>query len=305
MLLISLSGPACVGAEDPAAPITEPSPSQAISQAKAAQGIADHALSAQDLQLPRRAEAASPEQPEPTATPTPSPSPKTDAEKVFSVYFGSKLADPSGLLGPTRSPLVPAASNIQGGTDITVGGQYRPNQNLQLNLELRGGETSLGGDLGLFYSPFQNPRQGVAVNVFNQRSFSPAFDNGVRQVNLPNDDRPWVHRLGGGIAWRQPFSPALDAAVGISYQTISVRNARFSSRVNSFDALGNRLTLGNDGIDSLLTLNLGVQYDTRDQKADPTQGTHLRFGFDQALPVGDAQINLSRLSAQRQPIYSG
>lgn len=226
--------------------------------------------------------------------------PKTEPEaapkrKFFSVYLGSRFPNPSALKGPTRKPIVPAADPIRAGIDLRGGGQFNFGKEQNLTLELRGGESVLGADLSYFHGTGK-PGQGVAINIFNQRSFSPSFRGGDRDVELPGgEENPWVHRLGGGVEFRQPFSPKLTGAFGVNYQKVSVRDGIFSSGLEPFDEFGNRLTVSDQGQDDLLTLNAALQYDTRDNTVDPTKGTRLRFGLDQSLPIGDAEISMTRL----------
>ncbi len=123
------------------------------------------------------------------------------------------------------------------------------------------------------------------------------FDKGRREVRLPHNQKPWLHRLGGGIDYFQPFSSDFGAALGLNYQRVSVRNRAFTSRISPRDVLGNPLTFSNTGQDDLLTLNLAAYYRTVDNPIYASQGTKLKFGLDQSIPVGDASITYTRLSA--------
>lgn len=219
---------------------------------------------------------------------------ETNSAKPFKVYLGSKLPNPTALNGPTRAPVVPAASNLQGNLNLSAGTQLRLGEQERLVLEVKGGESVLGGDLSFIYGS-DNPRKGFAVNVLNQRAFSSNFNGGERDVDLPNGETPWVHRTGGGIELLRPLSPEIDAALGVSYQRVSIRDGLFSSAVQPVDELGNPLSVSGTGVDDLLTLNLAAQYDTRDEAANPTQGSRLRLGINQAIPLGNANIDMTRL----------
>ena len=214
----------------------------------------------------------------------------------FDFYLGSELPDPTALQGPTRSPSTPAASDLRSGFGLSGGGQYRFDDNQRVVLELRGGSSVLGGDLRYIYET-GNPSRGFSVNVFNQRSFSSSFREGERDVDLPNGDSPWIHRLGGGVEGFYGFTPDWDAALGVTYQLVSVRDDVFSSDLEPFDELGNQLTVSDDAQDELLTINLVTQYDTRDSSRNPTEGARLRLGLDQSIPVGEADISMTRFSA--------
>jgi outer membrane protein insertion porin family len=222
--------------------------------------------------------------------------------RPFAIYFGSHLPDPTALSGPTRSPIVPASERIRGGIGISGGAQLNLSKAAKLFLEVKGGESVLGGDLSLFYGS-DDLRSGVAFNVFDQRGYSPSFYEGKTKVNLPNGNKPWVDRIGGGVEVRHPFSPHFESTVGITYQSVSVRDDVFASKQQTTDRLGNPLTVSRNGRDDLLTLNLGLQYDTRDDSKNPTEGTHLRFGLDQSIPSGQADIGMTRLSASASQFF--
>jgi outer membrane protein insertion porin family len=222
--------------------------------------------------------------------------------RPFSIYFGSHLPNPTALSGPTRKPIVPASKRIRGGIGISGGAQLNLSKTAKLFLEVKGGESVLGGDLSLFYGS-DDLRSGVAFNVFDQRGYSPSFYEGKTKVNLPNGDKPWVDRIGGGIEVRHPFSPHFESTVGVTYQSVSVRDDVFSSKQQVTDRLGNPLTVSSQGRDDLLTINLGLQYDTRNDPKNPIEGTHLRFGLDQSIPTGQANIGMTRLSASASQFF--
>lgn len=222
--------------------------------------------------------------------------------KPFSIYFGSNLPDPTALFGPTRSPIVPASEQIRGGVSASAGVKINVSKPLKLFLEAKGGESVLGTDLSLFYGS-DDLRNGVAVNVFGQQAYSPSFYGGKTKVKLPNGKDPWVERIGGGFEVRRELTTALQSTVGLTYQSIAVRNGLLGSKRQPVDQLGNPLTVSGSGRDDLLTLNLGLEYDTRDNPKNAVQGTHLRFGLDQSIPSGQANIGMTRLSASASQFF--
>ena len=219
-----------------------------------------------------------------------------EKDKSFSFYLGPKQPTPTALQGPTRSPTVEAGNNIEGGFNVIVGSQLNLSENQSVKAELRGGAAVLGADVS-YTQTFDSPQQGVSVNIFNQRSFSPSFEEGDRDVNLPNGDTPWIHRLGGGVEFFTPIATETEGAIGVTYQRVSARDGVFSSDLQPVDELGNQLTVSNNGQEDLLTLNLEAEHDTRDRNDDTTKGTRVRFGIDQAIPIGDASIDFTRLAA--------
>ncbi|MDJ0707533.1 MAG: BamA/TamA family outer membrane protein [Leptolyngbyaceae cyanobacterium MO_188.B28] len=214
----------------------------------------------------------------------------------FEFYIGSELPSTTALQGPTRSSTVPAANDVRSGFNLSGGAQYWFDDHQRVVLELRGGASVLGGDLSYIYEA-GDPGWGFSVNVFNQRAFSSSFREGERDVDLPNGEAPWVHRLGGGVEGFYRFAPDWDAALGVTYQLVSVRDDPFTSDLEPLDEENNRLTVSDDGQDELLTINLAAQYDTRDSSRNPTEGSRVRVGLDQSIPVGEADISMTRLSA--------
>ena len=211
------------------------------------------------------------------------------------------LAPPTALQGPARPVTVLPLSNQAGGFSgaarfglRNIGGN---NQTLSLGVEA--GENTFGFDLD-FRDPWiagNSSRTGYAVNVFNQRGVEPEFDGGDREVDLPNGEDPWVHRLGGGVEFFRPIAPGFVAALGLSYQRVSVRDEAFTSDIDSEDEFGNELTFSENGQDDLLTLNFSAVRDRRNDRLYPTQGDRLRFGIDQSIPIGEGNILFNRLAA--------
>ena len=228
---------------------------------------------------------------------------KTNSKrKPFLIYFGSDLPDPTALFGPTRSSIVPASKQTQGGISASAGVKINVSKPLKLFLEAKGGESVLGTDLSLFYGS-DDLHNGVAVNVFGQQAYSPSFYGGKTKIKLTNGKDPWVERIGGGFEVRRELTTAFQSTVGLTYQSIAVRNGLFGSKRQSVDQFGNPLTVSNSGRDDLLTLNLGLEYDTRDNPKNAVQGTHLRFGLDQSIPSGQANIGMTRLSASASQFF--
>ena len=220
---------------------------------------------------------------------------KLKRRRPFGVYFGARLNDPTSLRGPTRLPVVFAAENIEGGPSLSGGVQLNLSPSEKLFLEFRGGESVLGEDLS-FFTGSDDLRRGFAFNIFDQRSFSPSFVKGT-DVNLPNGRTPWVNRFGGGVEVRRPLGNHIGSSAGITYQNITIRDRIFGSSRQPVDQFGNPLSVSPSGRDDLLTLNLVLRYDTRDDAERPTHGTHIKVGLDQSLPIGSAAITMTRLNA--------
>lgn len=208
----------------------------------------------------------------------------------FSYGIGSLIEEPTALKGATRIPPVNAQSNRI--AVISIGGHLRQqvSETQSLLLELIGDPKLLGIDLSYSNAP------AFSVNVFNQRSLNPAFEEGNQEVDLPDGSSPWVHRTGGGLEYARPVSSELALAAAINYQRISVHDRAFTDNLESIDELGNQLTLSDRGQDDLLTLSLTGLLDEVEQVEETAlKGTRLEVGVNQAIPIGEAQISFFRL----------
>ncbi|MEB3231150.1 MAG: BamA/TamA family outer membrane protein [Leptolyngbyaceae bacterium] len=194
-------------------------------------------------------------------------------------------------------------------------------QNLGGNNQSLGAEVQVGERELLFDIRFSDPwiatdpyRTSYTVNTFLRRSISLIFDGGDTEVDLcdqRNDldcnqsdltdgDRPRVQRLGGGISFSRPLDEWLGwegwrASTGFQYQRVSLRDG--DGDISYIDALGNQLSFTDDGKDDLFLLQLAAVRDRRNNPLQPTQGSLLRFGTEQSIPLGSGSILLNRLRA--------
>ncbi len=243
----------------------------------------------------------------------------------FFFNFSRSVDHPSTLFGPLQPATVLPGSNrsssFNAGTTFGFRNLGGTDQNLVLGVE--GGSDTLGFDLR-----YTNPgvgdslrRWGYSLNYFySQASELPVYDNGDRDVDLPNGDAPWVHRIGGGIEIFRPFTDDFKGAFGLSYQQVSVREDIFTTtlapRDGDFDRSrrllvlsdgslaifesgrgeGNRLTFGDDGIDDLLSFSFAGEVDRRDDPKFPTRGYRFLVRSDQFIPIGEASVFSNRLA---------
>lgn len=219
-----------------------------------------------------------------------------DKPNAFFYGFGN-LPRPTALPGPVRPSTVRTASNRARGIAIRAyaGFDHLGGNNQRLTLGAVGGANALGAELD--FRQFYDNGSGYGVNFENRRGVEPEFDGGEVEVDTPGGDDPWVHRLGGGAEYFRPLAPDLEAALGVSYQRVSVRDDVFTSDIVPSDGLGNALTVSDSGQDDLLTVNFSGNFDRRNDPQLPTQGFRLLFGMDQSIPIGDADILFNRLSA--------
>ncbi len=143
-------------------------------------------------------------------------------------------------------------------------------------------------------------RTSYSVNAFQQRSISSIFEGGKTPVFVPGStDVPRILRQGGGITFNRPLNgdPFTDStwrgSLGLQYQRVSTTDA--GGTVIPKDSGGNDLSFSKTGRDDLLMVQLGLTQDGRNNFADPSQGSLLKVGVDQSIPVGDAKISLTRV----------
>ncbi len=183
-------------------------------------------------------------------------------------------------------------------------------QNLGGNNQDLSAEVQIGERERLFDVRFTDPwiagdpyRTSYTVNAFRRRSISLIFDGNDDEIELVDtDDRPRVLRLGGAVNFTRPLSrnplakSEWTASAGLEYQRISIRDSDGDLRPRGeIDDEVIDLSFSGDGIDDLLTLQLGAARDRRDNPLRPTRGSLLRFGVEQSVPVGKGSILLNRL----------
>ena len=220
----------------------------------------------------------------------------TDPNSPTNFGFGTIISYPDALNGPTRQSLdVPQQET--GLAVVSVAGHLRQDFGKNQGILVEGVADPKRYGLDLRYGNSAPALPGAfAFNIYNSAARSPAFENGEEDVDLPSGNVPWVVRYGGGVEYVQSLAKKLDGAFGINYQTVSVRDAAFTTNIETEDELGNSFTFSDDGQDTLLTLDAALLFDNTDNPNDPNRGSRLRFGTSQSIPIGDAQIGYNRLS---------
>ena len=179
-------------------------------------------------------------------------------------------------------------------------------QNLGGNNQTVGGEFQLGERALLFDLSYTDPwiagdpyRTSYTVNAFRRRSISLIFDGGDPEIDLPNGDRPRVVRTGGGVNFTRPLSRDIynrsewTASAGLQFQHVEIKDS--DGELSPKDELGNDLGFSESGKDDLFTVQFGAVRDRRNNPLRPTQGSLLRFGVEQSIPIGSGNIFLNRL----------
>jgi outer membrane protein insertion porin family len=229
------------------------------------------------------------------------------------IDLASVSPSPSALEGPFQQNPVLGRGPAQT-TGLSAVGSVRflnlGGNDQSLSIQLEGGETVFNSELSFVDPWIGNDPTGIAFNIFNQRSVQRVFAEGNRDVDLPNKNTPWVHRWGGGVEVFRPVAEDWELALGVNYQQVSIHNSAFETERFDRDELGERLVVSDDDFDDLLTVQFSGEFNQIEYLEDtilaaplfdlppePIEGPRFRFGVDQAIPVGDASIAFTRLSA--------
>lgn len=208
--------------------------------------------------------------------------------KTSSIIAGGGISSTNGLFGSISY------------NQLNVGGNAQ-----KLGAELQVGTRDLLYDLN-FSDPWiaTDPnRTSYNANVFQRRSLSLVYGGGTTPTFVPGTtDTPTIFRQGGGITFSRPLNgdPFTDSAwrgsLGVQYQRVSIRDVNGGTIVPR-DSGGNDLSFSKTGQDDLLMVQLGLTQDLRNSFTDPTQGTLLKLGLDQSVPVGIGNIFMTRARA--------
>lgn len=179
-------------------------------------------------------------------------------------------------------------------------------QNLGGNNQKLSAEVQVGQRELLFDLNFTDPwiggdpyRTSYSFNLFRRRTISLIFDGGDPDIDLPNGDTPRILRTGGILSFTRPLSRNVfqraewTASLGLQYQRVSIRDR--DGDLSPLDQLGNDLSFSGTGRDDLLSLQFGIVRDRRNDLLRPTQGSLLRLGSEQYIPVGSGSIFGNRL----------
>jgi outer membrane protein insertion porin family len=209
-------------------------------------------------------------------------------KKTTAIVAGGGLSSTNGLFGSVSY------------NQLNVGG----------NSQKLGAEVQLGTKDFLYDLNFSDPwiasdpnRTSYNANIFSRRSLSLVFDGGKTPSYVPGTTEiPRVVRQGGGITFNRPLNgdPFSDSAwrgsLGAQYQRVSVRDSGGGAIVPR-DSKGNDLSFSKTGEDDLFMVQLGMTQDLRNSYIDPTQGSLLKFGVDQSVPLGLGNIFMTRARA--------
>jgi outer membrane protein insertion porin family len=174
--------------------------------------------------------------------------------------------------------------------------------NQKLNAQAQfGSQNSTSFDLSLTdpWIATDPHRTAYTVSAFQRRSLSSIFEGGKTPLFIPNTtDPPRILRQGGGITFNRPLNgdplseSTLRGSLGFQYQRVSTTDA--GGAIAPKDSGNNDLSFSKTGQDDLLMLQLGLTQDARNSFNDPTQGSLLKLGLDQSVPVGRGNILMTK-----------
>jgi outer membrane protein insertion porin family len=207
-----------------------------------------------------------------------------------SIAAGAGFSSSSGLFGT-----VSYQQKNLGGNNQTLGAEVQLGER-ELLFDLSFTDPWIGGD------PF---RTSYTINAFRRRSISLVFDGDDEDISIANDgdeDSPRVVRTGGGINFSRPLAanPFQKAdwtlSTGFQYQHVQIEDEDGEISPTSSPEDGSiNLAFSDTGEDDLFTLRFGATRDRRNNNLQPTQGSLLRVGVDQTIPIGSGSILFNRL----------
>ncbi len=204
--------------------------------------------------------------------------------KTSAILAGGGISSTNGLFGSVSY------------NQLNVGG----------NGQKLGAEVQIGSTGTLYNINFSDPwiatdpnRTSYTVNIFQQRSLSTIFEGGKTPLYIPDTtDVPRIQRQGGGITFGRPLNgdPFSDAgwrsSLGFQYQRVTIQDV-YGNKITQ-DSGGNDLSWSKSGQDDLFLLQLGLTQDVRNSATDPTQGSIVKLGVDQSIPIGLGKIAMTR-----------
>ncbi len=223
-------------------------------------------------------------------------SPGTDPSKVIvnvdlvegstgSIAAGAGISSSSGLFGT-----ISYQQQNLGGNNQTLGAEFQVGER-ELLFDISFSDPWIAGD------PY---RTSYTVNAFRRRSISLVFDGDDIDIETEDgEDSPRVVRTGGGINFSRPIADdpfsrrKWTLSTGFQYQHVVIKNS--DGDVSPISTDGENLAFSDSGEDDLFIFRFGATRDRRNSPLQPTQGSLLRLGVDQTVPIGSGSILFNRL----------
>jgi outer membrane protein insertion porin family len=204
-----------------------------------------------------------------------------------SLGAGAGFSSSSGLFGTVSYQQKNLGGNNQTlGAEVQVGTEQK-----ELLFDVNFTDPWIAGD------PY---RTSYTVNAFRRRSISLVFDGDGEDVRTEkDDDSPRVVRTGGGVNFTRPLAKDVFSkedwrlGAGFQYERVQIENE--DGEISPRSTAGTKLAASNSGEDDLFVFRFNATRDRRNNSLQPTQGSLLRLGVDQSVPIGSGSILLNRL----------
>ncbi len=205
-----------------------------------------------------------------------------------SVAAGAGFSSSSGLFGT-----ISYQQQNLGGNNQTIATEFQVGER-ELLFDLSFTDPWIGGD------PY---RTSYTVNAFRRRSISLVYDGDDNEIRTDDgNDRPRVVRTGGGVNFSRPLSKNVfeeadwNLSTGFQYQRVAIKNSDGDIAPISRPEDGSEnLAFSDSGTDDLFIFRFGATRDKRNSRLQPTNGSLLRFGMDQTVPLGSGSIFFNRI----------
>lgn len=206
--------------------------------------------------------------------------------------LGPVLPDPSAFDGSNRTETVLDGSRFNDNLNLTAhyGHYLTPTQRLMLTTQV--GTTNFSGDLDYSFIPEGMDGYFSAYANYTRSQHVAFRPSGY----LSNSQQPWLARACAGFGYTTDPSQRLILSSALVYENISLYDGALGGRIRGRDRRGRALTVDPSGVDNTLALRLVASYLDLDDLQFPTSGNKAGIAFQQDIPVGTTQIDMTRVN---------
>ena len=211
---------------------------------------------------------------------------RTGDEEGFGL--GPSLPDPSAFDGSNRTETVLEGSRFN--DNFGISGHYGHYFDARSRLMVTGqaGTTNLSGDLDYSFTP-----EGMD-------GYFSAYVNHTRYQHIayrqsgPATGVPWLGRTSTGFGYTSDPSQRFILSSALVLENISLYSSEFGGRLPASEGRRRPLTISPDGSDTTLSLRFAGAYLDVNDLQFPSEGDKLNFAIQQDVPVGSAQVDMTR-----------
>jgi outer membrane protein insertion porin family len=206
--------------------------------------------------------------------------------------LGPVLPDPSAFDGSNRTETVLDGSRFNDNLNLTAhyGHYLTPRQRLMLTGQV--GTTNFSGDLDYSFIPEGMDGYFSAYLNYTRSQHVSFRPSGI----VSTAPQPWLGRACAGFGYTTDPSQNFILSSALIYENISLYNSALGGRIPGRDRRGRSLTISPTGTDNTLAARLLGSYLDVDDLQFPTQGDKLNFSFEQDIPVGASQVDMTRFN---------